>query len=374
MTNQALLDELAMVKDHINREHPDTVALIARHLPSHVVPLTAASLANAEITTLDASGLVVELELADGIRRLLRHDFAEPCDGVDAIRGEFLTMLTDARSGAGEAEPLTSLEEELVGAGGILTFLTKVIEVEDLQPGLRRIRFGGGMEDFVSLGGDQFMYVLLPPVGHDELNIGTDFTWDANGQLPEAEQVTGAYYSVRSWEPSVDGSGASWIDMWFVIHGHGRASEWAAVANSGDQVALWGPRRTFEPPVGTDRYLLVTDESGFGATAALLDELAGDLARPPISVVAEAEHPDLAVDFPVPPNGSIEWTFRNGIEPGLHQGLLDAVRALDIGPGTYAYGAGESRQVSAVRRYLRDEIELAAEQVSMIAYWRRSVS
>lgn len=374
MTSQTLLDELAMVRDHINHEHADTVALVARHLPIHVVPLPAASLVKAEIAKLDVFGVELELDLADGMRRVLRHDFAERCADVEEIRREFLSMVTDARSVAGAGEPLTSIEEELAGAGGIRTFLTEVIEVEDLQSNLRRIRFGGGLEDFVSIGGDQFMYVLLPPSGQSELTVGTDFTWEANGQLPEAEQATGAYYSVRAWEPGDNGRGATWIDMWFVNHGHGRASEWAAAASPGDQVALWGPRRTFEPPAETDRYLLVTDASGFGATAALLDELGQDLTRPQIRVVAEAERPDLAIDFPLPSNASVEWTFRDGAEPGLHQGLLDTVRGLEIGPHTYAYGAGESRQVSAIRRYLRDEVELNADQVSMIAYWRRSAS
>jgi NADPH-dependent ferric siderophore reductase len=53
--------------------------------------------------------------------------------------------------------------------------------------------------------------------------------------------------------------------------------------------------------------------------------------------------------------------------------LAEAVR--DQAPPTattYAWGGAESRAMTAVRRYLRREVGLAREQVSMTPYWRHA--
>lgn len=370
MSPPDLTDELDMVREHINHEHADTVAFVARHLPLHAVPLARAGVAAAEISRLDADGAEFDISLVDGAVRSLRHGFSNRCTSLDEIRSEFLAMVEHARNVVGDGEPLTTLEAELSGSGAIATFLTEVVEVEMFQPNLRRIRFGGGLERFESIGGDQFMFVLLPPVGSNELTVGTDFTWEQNNARPESERATGAYYSVRSFEPGPGGQGANSIDMWFVLHDHGRATEWAANTHPGDRVALWGPRRTFEPPPETDSYLLVTDESGFGATVALLEELSLDPRHLPITVVAEAGQPALAIDLPLPLNASVEWVFRDSNPTADSSLLLDAVEAVSVGESAYAYGAGESHQISAIRRYLRQDLGLPADQVSMIAYWR----
>jgi NADPH-dependent ferric siderophore reductase len=53
------------------------------------------------------------------------------------------------------------------------------------------------------------------------------------------------------------------------------------------------------------------------------------------------------------------------------------VRDLDLGDagGTewWAFGGAESRQITAVRKHLRQEVGWPAERVSMTGYWRREV-
>ena len=39
---------------------------------------------------------------------------------------------------------------------------------------------------------------------------------------------------------------------------------------------------------------------------------------------------------------------------------------------TVAFGAGETREIAALRRYLRHERGLDAERVRMVAYWKRA--
>ena len=266
----------------------------------------------------------------------------------------------------------------MAAADEILTHLTSVSGHERIGPRLVRLTLAGGLERFVPLGGDQFAFLLLPPLEHPEITIGLDFSWEANALEPAERQVTGAYYSVRRCRPSASTGGVDAVEMWCVLHGMGRTSEWVERAQIGDQVAVWGPRRLFRLPAQTDELVIVTDETGWGATAAILDEL-GCLTpdtTPSILVIAETDAVANPIDRPAcfRPCGldvEIEWVGRNGAAPGQSPVLLDAVRRRTIGPSSYVYGAGESRQMAAIRRYLRHEVGLAPTQVEMVPYWRR---
>ena len=69
----------------------------------------------------------------------------------------------------------------------------------------------------------------------------------------------------------------------------------------------------------------------------------------------------------------MQWFYRNGAEPGTTTMLVDAVRALawaDARP--YVWGAGESRAMTAVRKYLRYERRLPRSSVLTVAYWRQA--
>jgi NADPH-dependent ferric siderophore reductase len=272
-------------------------------------------------------------------------------------------MLDDLNAARDVAEPKRELPRTQ-----LRTFLSEVATVTDITPTLRQITFRGGLDDFEPLDGDQFLYVLLPPKGRTELTFGADFAWEAYEQMPEAERPTGAYYTVRHWRADVGE-----LDMWFVLHGDaGEASAWASRAEPGQPVGLWGPRRVFYPPATTGSYLLVVDETGFGAVAAVLDQLLA--ADPDVDVRLIAESDGLAgrVEFPAGPNVTTTWVDRAGAAPGTTTGLLDAVQRLEISTDTYAFGAAESRRITAIRNHLRDHVGLAAEQVSMTGYWRAS--
>ena len=250
--------------------------------------------------------------------------------------------------------------------GAIRTFLTSVHAVEDVHANLQMVTFAGGdLATFEPAGPDTFLYVLLPPPGRAELTIDQSFTWEAYQQMPEADRPVGAYYTLRRWRPE-----RAELDMLFVLHGDtGPASSWAARARPGDPVALWGPRTAWDPPEGTDRYLLVADETGLPAVAAILESLPHDSA---VEVIAEVAEP--GDEHPMPPTGpavTITWLHRNGADPGTTALLADAVRSLPEPDGTtYAWGGGESHAMTAARKHLRHTVGLRREQVAMVAYWR----
>src|SRR5690606_6528938 len=117
-------------------------------------------------------------------------------------------------------------------------------------------------------------------------------------------------------------------------------------------------------------HLFVADESGFAAVAARIDQLDDD-----VDVIVIAETIDESHVVALAPEGraDIRWVYRGDDEPGTGTRLLDAVRDVDVTrEGLVAFGAAESRQVSAIRRYLRRERGFAADHVSMTGYWRRA--
>jgi NADPH-dependent ferric siderophore reductase len=348
------------VLDQINSAFADSVLLVARHVGG------APAATGARVVAIDPAGFELALDGPPGRRRIA---FDARLADMDAVPTQFLTLVRRARERSGEPGE-TSAEALLKQMSTIRTFLTSVSAVEVVHPHLRRITFAGGdLATFTPLGPDTFLYVLLPPPGRDTLTIDQSFTWEQHGRMPEEERPVGAYYTLRRWRPE-----AAELQMLFVLHDPaGPASEWAARAEPGDPVALWGPRESWAPPAGTDWYLLVADDTGLPAVARILETLPDG---PPVHVVAEvadaAEHQDL----PDRPNTEVHWIHRDGRAPGtVAERTEAAVRALDLPPGDgYVWGGGESRSLTAVRRYVRREVGLPRERVSLVAYWRHARS
>ena len=226
---------------------------------------------------------------------------------------------------------------------------------------------------FRPLGPDQFLDVLASPEGRTEPTVDATFTWEQFAAMPAEEQPIGTYYAVRRWRPDAHG-----LDLLFVLHGidgdgrddgtAGRAAHWAAAAAPGDPVALWGPRAGYAPPTGTDRYLLLADDTGLPGVAAIIESLP---AGTPIDVVAEVDAEEDRLALPDQPGLRVTWCDRRGAAPGTTTALVDAVRAIDWPDGTtYAWGGAESRAITAVRRRVRDERGRSHDAVSMTGYWR----
>ncbi len=318
-------------------------------------------------TAIDATGLDAVVTDAEG-DHVVRVDFAEPATGPDDLTLRLLDLVTLAREALGE-DATPGADEDPMAA--IRTFISSVVAVRDIHPHLREITFGGGLDDFEPNGPDAFVYVLLPPPGRTELTVDETFSWERDFfAVAEDERPAGAYYTVREWRADTKE-----LVALFVLHGDssdtGTASAWAGRAQVGDPVALWGPRTSWGPPPDTDAYLLVADETGLPAVAGVLDLLPPE-AR--IQVVAETDGTDERQPLPDHPGATVTWVHRDGAEPGTATTLLvDAVRGLDgLGEHTYVFGGGESRSLTKVRRFVRDEKGLPRERVSLVAYWRHA--
>ena len=357
----------ALYVEHLNDEHADWSLVVGRAFGD------LADADRASVVGLDREGIDLTVEVA-GAAHAVRIPFPARIDDGMQLQRLGVDLARTARDKLGQDE-LTLFEREAAERAAIRTFVTRVVRTEAITRGIRQITFGGGdLATFRPISADQFLYVLAPPAGRRELTIDATFTWEQFAAMPVEQQPIGAYYTVRRWRPDEHE-----LDLLFVLHGidadrnddgtAGPAARWAATAAPGDPVALWGPRSAYAPPAGTDRYVLVADDTGMPGVAAIIDALPVGTR---IDVVAEVDSEADRLPLPEQPGLTVTWCYRHGEAPGTTTALVDAVRALDWQPGTpYAWGGAESKAITAVRRHLRDERGLPQDAVSMTGYWRR---
>jgi NADPH-dependent ferric siderophore reductase len=225
-------------------------------------------------------------------------------------------------------------------------------------------------DGFVSGGRDQRIKLFLPHPGQDAPLVPAEageewFTaWRA---MDPAERAVMRSYTVRRRSP---GS----FDIDFAMHGDGGpASRWAAAAQPGDRAAILGATRAenagfdFRPPASAGWILLAGDEAALPAIGGILDWLPpGTPVRTWIEVPREADR-----DAELPPG--VTWLYRDA-----GQALLTAIPDVpddDLPPGTpYAWIAGESATVRALRRHLVNERGLDRKSVTFTGYWRRGAA
>ncbi len=234
-----------------------------------------------------------------------------------------------------------------------------VHRVQRLTPSLLEVTVGG-LDDYPLRGGDEFVYVMI---SHELGGIRPSYTMADFRNEAAGDLVRGAYYTVRRARPDVGE-----VDLWVVDHEHhGSVADWMRTAEPGAPLAFWGPRRGFEIPAGVDDVLLIADETGFAAVAATIETAAPGLR---ILALLEAAGEHHRPPMPARPGLHSVWVNRGDDAPGTVNRLLEAVRSEVTGTPGAAFGAGESHHVSAIRRFLRTEIGMSADQVSMTGYWR----
>jgi len=254
-------------------------------------------------------------------------------------------------------------------------FHVHVVRAERLSPTMVRVTFGGdGLADFVSGGRDQRLKLFLPRSHQETPVVPDDEDWFAGWRAmdPEVRAV------MRSYTVCGQRRDPEEFDLDFALHGDGGpASRWAARARPGDRVAVLGPAVEdnagidFRPPHDTGWVLLTADETALPAVAGILEWLpAGTLVRAWI----EVPHQEDLRQLPTEAEAEITWLVR-GDRPQGSDLVLDAVRAAELPSGTpYAWIAGESGAVRALRRHLVGERGFDRREVEFTGYWRLGAS
>ncbi|MFG1999741.1 siderophore-interacting protein [Spirillospora sp. NPDC048911] len=244
-------------------------------------------------------------------------------------------------------------------------FDLSVVRAERLTPNMVRVRLGADdIDGFVSGGRDQRFKLFLPHPRQDVPVVPRSEDWFAEWRTldPDVRGIMRTYTvrSRRDGEVVVD----------FALHGDGDgpAARWAVGARPGDRLVVLGPAVPdnggveFEPPAGTDWFLIAGDATALPAIGGILDWLPAD-ARAKAWI--EVLHPDDRQDLPTAADADITWLPAGG--------LLDAVRDAELPEDgvPYAWIAGEAGTIRALRRHLVNERGYGREQVEFMGYWRR---
>lgn len=255
----------------------------------------------------------------------------------------------------------------------------QVVGVQQVTPHMRRITFGGAdLAGFTHIAPDQqcklffakaggYPEMPAPPADGDTMRWYQSFL-----AIPEDVRPWMRTYSIRRHVAE-----RQEIEIDFVLHGDdggdGPASSWAATASVGDELGMVGPAQShFRTPVPGAWKLFVGDETALPALAASLEALEpGERATAVIEVIDAAEEQDLPSRGEV----TVRWVHRGGPAAGRPEPLLEALRVVEIPDGpVFAWVAGESSLVRAVRRHLVWERGLTKKTVAFCGYWRLHLS
>ena len=299
----------------------------------------------------------------------------------------------------------------------------EVVDVLRLSPTFVRVVFGApALADFGVDGGpllDQRIKLVFPdaPGGLPSFD-GADESWYATWlSRPVRERGHMRTFTVRRF---VEAGPQSRLEVDFALHQGeecGPAARWAAAARAGDRLVLLGPARgtpyggiEFAPGTATE-VLLAGDETAVPAISAIVEDgLCGRGAEVFLEVPTAADVLDLAV----PSGVTVTWLARAGRprgellrsavadhlgcpgDPGAGPDATPRPRGDDVdlawetptysasgepvaaephpSGGRYAWVAGESAIVTAIRRHLVREVGLDRSQVAFMGYWREGVA
>jgi NADPH-dependent ferric siderophore reductase len=291
-------------------------------------------------------------------------------------------------------------------------FSVQIARVRRLSPSFVRITFTGpDLDEMADNGLDQRLKLILPLAAHGLAHLPTGPDWYASWRLlPEEHRNPIRTYTVRHVRPA-----RREVDVDLVLHGHddgtvaGPAAQYALHAAPGDEAVLLGPDARFtgrhgglefRPPAGAE-LLVAADETGVPAAANIVAALPRDAVG---RVLLEVPHPDDRFDLGAPPGVEVSWCPRQGAghgsrllrsvltsgvprgvspvaagrrtSPDLDGGLLwDVPEEQPAAPSAvpvplYAWVAGESSTVRAIRRHLVTELGHDRSAVAFMGYWR----
>jgi NADPH-dependent ferric siderophore reductase len=219
----------------------------------------------------------------------------------------------------------------------------EVLRVQPVTPRMIRVTLGGeALRGFTSLGADDHVKVFFPRQG--ETDVSRDYT------------------------PRRFDAAAQELDIDFVLHAEGPASDWARQAAVGQKLVVGGPRGSHVIASDFDWYLLAGDETAIPAIGRRLMELPAGVQAIVRIEVAEAEE---AQNFVTSAALDIQWLSRGGAAAGDGALLQAALRAVSVPAGDgYAWLACESHAARILRQILVGERGLNREWVKAAGYWK----
>ena len=277
-----------------------------------------------------------------------------------------------------------------------------------LSPSLTRLVFGGSdVAQMRTLAPDQRVKLLFPNANGEASNLPKHGDWRAALRDMSPEQAPAMRsYTIRDLRPE-----AAELDIDFVLHGDtGPASRWAMQANIGDRLQINAPNAAFDDdpggyewqlPQGVRKVLLIGDETALPAIAGILEQLALHPDTPQVQAFIEVPEESDCQPLLCGPNTKVHWLPRASLGTEHGDGMLLAARELASLPPIrvqtadhaeledpdldsqrlwdrasakqnefYAWVAGESAAVMAIRRFFVNDCGLDRKGLTLMGYWK----
>lgn len=277
-----------------------------------------------------------------------------------------------------------------------------------ISPSLTRLVFTGPAVAFMqTLAPDQRVKLFFPAADGSLPALANNGDWHAARRaLPAHRQPPMRTYTIRALRAD-----QGEVDVEFVLHGEtGPASTWATHARVGDRLQMLAPHRDAQenpggyewlPPTGIRRVLLIGDETALPAIAGILEALADLHDGPQVQAFIEVPHEGDCQPLRCAPGTQLTWLPRDVIGSLQGEGMLHAARELASLPGVrpgdgsgkrvrdvdlekkilwdtaqsrdndfYAWVAGESAAVMAIRKHLINERGLDRKTLTLMGYWK----
>ncbi|MYU26285.1 siderophore-interacting protein [Streptomyces sp. SID8352] len=232
-----------------------------------------------------------------------------------------------------------------------------LLRKEQVSPRMVRLTLGGpSLNGFHSYQADDHVMIVFPdPDGTLRLPVANDrLMLDWPRPLPTARKYTVRRFDAESGE----------LDLDFVLHPGGTASEWALAAEPGDQVSIAGPPGAKAFPHTYDHYVFAVDATALPAAARWLEESPSGVSA---HFVIETEHADEHA-YPLAPRAGVEFTRL--VRERNRSRLAATVEALDLPPtGVFLFAAGEADDIKPLRAWARGRLDAL-----FTGYWKRGVA
>lgn len=258
----------------------------------------------------------------------------------------------------------------------------EVLRSKRLAPHWVRVTLGGAeIDKFRPMGYDQWFRLFIPVGGEAGLERVPAKAHKMFGYLkflriPDGERPVMRNYTVREYRPATADTSAE-LDVDFVLHGSaaegtaGPASLWAQTCRPGEHVLIIDEGLTFNPERGTERVVLVGDETALPAIASICASLPSTATG--VAIIEVPSH-DYALKFPHPNGIQVQWIVRtSAASPGALALELLADTTLPNAP-FHTYAAGEQALASGVRKQLVSERSIDKSTVSFCGYWKIGAS
>jgi len=239
-----------------------------------------------------------------------------------------------------------------------------VRRVTRITPRMLRVTLGGDeLAGFTSGAPDDHVKLFFPLPGDNAPSL-PDI--GAEGLIERGDAPVSP---MRDYTPRRHDAQRNELDIDFVLHGDGPASDWAAQAAPGQRIGVGGPRGSFVVAADFDTYVMVGDETALPAIGRWLEELPAHSRAIAIIEIEDAnERQALTSRATV----ELHWIERSGTREGNGDALERALRELPSPPGdSYYWIAAESRRARALRNHLIDERGIDKDWVKATGYWKR---